>query len=114
MIPSFETRHVSHVHELKWKLVVACAGKERKILGTAPVTVLGPSEHVEQQKELRVGAEGAAHAHRDWASGVVDIPMLAGSVTDRTHGDGVNSLVDILPPVTTGKDALPAYTGPKV
>jgi hypothetical protein len=94
--------------------VVACAGKERKIVGAAPVTILGPSEQIEQQKELRVGVEGVARAHHDWESGVVDTPMLAGSVVGSAYLGGANGLGDTLMPVASVIDQPPAYTGPKV
>ncbi|KAI0129795.1 hypothetical protein BJ170DRAFT_692455 [Xylariales sp. AK1849] len=78
--PSFNTRYINHVHELRWKLVVRCAGKDCKITGTAAVTVVGPSEQEEEMKTLGMRAEGITGAHWDWANGVVDTPMLSMSV----------------------------------
>jgi hypothetical protein len=80
VIPTVRTRHVTHIHQLKWKLKVVCAGKECKVEGEAPVTVLGPSEETEQRKALDVGVDGVARAHRDWAGGAVSTPMLAASI----------------------------------
>ncbi|KAH8657742.1 hypothetical protein BX600DRAFT_468074 [Xylariales sp. PMI_506] len=68
LYPSFTTRHVTHEHRLAWRVVVSCAGKERKIAGEAPITLLGPSERDEQARNLRVSAEGIAKAHKAWAT----------------------------------------------
>ncbi|KAK9772839.1 hypothetical protein SCAR479_10524 [Seiridium cardinale] len=78
--PSFQTRHISHIHQIKWKLVIRCAGKNRKISGSAPVTVLGPSEQNELEKVANIGVDGIAWAHRDWAGTNVRTPVMAANV----------------------------------
>ncbi len=64
--PSFNTDNLGVAHQLKWRLVVMCAGKKRQIKGVAPVTVLGPSEDQEQRTAGRAGEEDIARAYRLW------------------------------------------------
>lgn len=78
--PSFNTRHISHTHSLTWKIVVSCAGKNRKISGSAPITVLGPSEQENQSKDMIAGPDGIASAHHEWVEHQVRTPLLAANI----------------------------------
>ncbi|KAK6073254.1 hypothetical protein SCUP234_08852 [Seiridium cupressi] len=78
--PSFQTRHISHIHQIKWKVVICCAGKNRKISGSAPVTVLGPSDQNEHEKVANIGVDGIAWAHRDWAGTNIRTPLMAANI----------------------------------
>lgn len=91
LYPSFTSKHVSHAHQLKWKLTVSCAGKERKITGSAAITILGPSERDEGRRALSIAADGALQAHRQWADGAVDTPMLAHGVVFMEQPPGYTS-----------------------
>ncbi|KAK8002684.1 hypothetical protein PG989_002403 [Apiospora arundinis] len=77
LYPSFHSQHVQHVHQLKWELVFACAGKKLEIRGKHPVRVMGPSEEREQQIMGIIGPEGMRTALTAWAQGNVHSPTLA-------------------------------------
>ncbi|KAK8101008.1 uncharacterized protein PG998_007586 [Apiospora kogelbergensis] len=77
LYPSFHSQHVQHIHELKWELVFACAGKKFEIGGKHPVRVMGPSEEREQQILGIIGEEGIKAALTAWAHGNVHSPTLA-------------------------------------
>ncbi|KAI1841005.1 hypothetical protein JX265_012882 [Neoarthrinium moseri] len=86
VFPSFTTNHVSHVHQLKYKLTILCAGKKRTIKGVIPVAVLTPSEVQERTRGERLDAmlpnrEGVMRAHRAWIEGTVDVIEMAEAVT---------------------------------
>ncbi|ORY64324.1 uncharacterized protein BCR38DRAFT_485483 [Pseudomassariella vexata] len=107
LFPSFETHHLSHVHELKWKIVVECRGKNRDFTGSAPVTVVGPSEDQEFLRSARLGQEEIIKAYKEWAEGSVLAPALS-----VTHVD----LASQGPPRTGTNSTLPppAYTSKSV
>ncbi|KAI1260054.1 hypothetical protein F5Y18DRAFT_270125 [Xylariaceae sp. FL1019] len=87
--PSFASRHIEQFHQLRWKLVVKCAGKTTKIAGCAPVRVLGPSESLEHARAMSMGEDGVHLAYRAWHAHEAASPALA---QDATH------LADIPPP----------------
>jgi hypothetical protein len=80
LYPSFATRHTTHAHQLRWRLVVAVAGRRCKIAGKAPVLLLGPSQRDEVVRAQRLSPDAITRSHRAWADGTVDLPVLAASM----------------------------------
>ncbi|KAI2619223.1 hypothetical protein GGR54DRAFT_133764 [Hypoxylon sp. NC1633] len=50
LYPSFVTDFVSNEHQLAWKVTLECGGKKTDVVGSAPVTLLGPSTEQRHQK----------------------------------------------------------------
>ncbi|KAK7966817.1 uncharacterized protein PG986_001094 [Apiospora aurea] len=73
LFPSFHSQHVQHVHQMKWELVFACAGKKFEIGGSTRFALW---VRVRSIMDI-IGPDGIQGAHRAWANGNVDNPILA-------------------------------------
>ncbi|KAI0157590.1 hypothetical protein GGR57DRAFT_460373 [Xylariaceae sp. FL1272] len=79
--PSFASRHIEQFHQLRWKLVVKCAGETTKVAGSAPVRVLGPSENFEHARAIALDENDVHLAYRAWHAREAPTPALAQNVT---------------------------------
>lgn len=102
---SFATRHVTHAHRLWWRLVVAVAGRTRRVTVTTPaVLLLGPSRRDEDARRAALPPPEVARSHHEWAAGAADLPFLAARVL-------LPEPVPAPVPVPVSELAPPVYVG---